>query len=55
MRKMSYKKLKAENIQFSYRFEKTLGEGAFGKVKVACLRDAPHLKFAIKSIPRDLF
>jgi serine/threonine protein kinase len=37
-----------------YNFEKTLGEGAFGKVKVASLVDDPKKKFAIKSIPRRL-
>jgi len=38
-----------------YRFEKPLGEGAFGKVKVASLRADTTKKFAIKSIPRELF
>ena len=28
-----------DNIQNKYKFEKTLGEGAFGKVKIAVLRD----------------
>jgi serine/threonine protein kinase len=37
-----------------FRFEKTLGEGAYGKVKTASLIDNPGKKFAIKSIPRKL-
>lgn len=32
-----------------------LGEGAFGKVKVASLRADESKKFAIKSIPRSFF
>jgi serine/threonine protein kinase len=44
-----------ENIAKKYRFEKVLGEGAYGKVKVASLRANPSKKFAIKSIPRSLF
>jgi len=35
-----------------YNFEETLGEGAFGKVKIASLIEFPEKKFAIKSIPR---
>lgn len=42
------------NIRDRYKFEKTLGEGAFGKVKVASLIQNPSKKFAIKSIPRSL-
>lgn len=41
-----------EFIAKKYRFEKVLGEGAQGKVKVASLRADPSKKFAIKSIPR---
>jgi hypothetical protein len=37
-----------------YKFEKTLGEGAFGIVKVASLLSDSSRKFAIKSIPRNL-
>mmetsp|Transcript_39304 Transcript_39304/g.60030 ORF Transcript_39304/g.60030 Transcript_39304/m.60030 type:complete len:115 (+) Transcript_39304:336-680(+) len=37
-----------------YNFERTLGEGAFGKVKIASLIENPTKKFAIKSIPRKL-
>ena len=44
----------SENIQIRYFFEKTLGEGAFGKVKIASLRENRKKKFAIKSIPRDM-
>jgi hypothetical protein len=43
-----------DNIQHRYRFLNTLGEGSFGKVKVACLIDNPSKKYAIKSIPRDI-
>ena len=43
-----------DNIQQRYRFLNTLGEGSFGKVKVACLIDNPSKKYAIKSIPRDI-
>ena len=43
-----------ESIHKRYRFEKTLGEGAFGKVKVASLLANPEKKYAIKSIPREL-
>ena len=42
------------NIQGRYKFSKTLGEGAFGKVKLASLRHNPSKKYAIKSIPREL-
>jgi hypothetical protein len=35
-------------------FGKTLGEGAFGKVKVAHLHENKKKKFAIKSIPREI-
>ena len=31
-----------------------MGEGAFGKVKIASLHENPGKKFAIKSIPREL-
>lgn len=41
-----------ENIKERYLFEETLGEGAFGKVKVASLLENRNKKFAIKSIPR---
>ena len=44
----------SENIQIRYFFEKTLGEGAFGKVKIASLHENRNKKFAIKSIPRDM-
>lgn len=44
-----------EAISARYRFEKPLGEGAFGKVKVASLIADNTKKFAIKSIPRHLF
>ena len=44
-----------EYIAKKYRFEKVLGEGAFGKVKVASLRADASKKFAIKSIPRSIF
>ena len=40
-------------IQNHYKFEKKLGEGAFGKVHVASLLQNPNKKFAIKSIQRD--
>lgn len=43
-----------ENIQINYKFEKTLGEGAYGKVKTASLRYNDKKKFAIKSIPREI-
>ena len=43
-----------ENIQIRYAFEKTLGDGAFGKVKVASLHENKNKKFAIKSIPREI-
>ena len=43
-----------ENIQLRYKFEKTLGEGASGKVKIGSLHSDPSRKFAIKSIPRIL-
>lgn len=44
-----------EAIGTRYRFEKPLGEGAFGKVKVASLFADNSKKYAIKSIPRNLF
>lgn len=44
-----------EQITKKYRFEKVLGEGAQGKVKVASLRADKSKKFAIKSIPRHFF
>jgi hypothetical protein len=44
-----------ENVQNRYRFEKPLGEGAFGKVKVASLHADHAKKYAVKSIPRSLF
>lgn len=44
-----------ESIQVRFQFEKTLGEGAYGKVKIASLRNDPEKKFAVKSIPRHLF
>ena len=53
-RSFSLDKIVRENIQMRYRFEKTLGEGAFGKVKIASLIDNPSKKFAVKSIPRKL-
>jgi len=31
-----------------------IGEGAFGKVKIASLHENRKKKFAIKSIPRDM-
>ena len=43
-----------ERIQNRYRFLNTLGEGTFGKVKVACLISNPSKKYAVKSIPRDM-
>ena len=51
---ISLSKIVRENIQTRYKFEKTLGEGAFGKVKQACLIENSSKKFAIKSIPREL-
>ena len=54
VKKMSIKHIVRENIQLRYKFEKTLGEGAFGKVKIASLHSDPTRKFAIKSIPRHL-
>ena len=47
--------LSMELIHKTFRFEKVLGEGAYGKVKVASLRADNSKKYAIKSIPRDLF
>lgn len=44
-----------EVIGVKYRFEKPLGEGAFGKVKVASFIADNTKKFAVKSIPRSLF
>ena len=43
-----------EDIKQKYKFEKILGEGAFGKVKMASIIGDPDRKFAIKSIPRHL-
>ena len=54
VKKMSIKHIVRENIKMRYQFEKTLGEGAFGKVKIASLHSDPTRKFAIKSIPRHL-
>ena len=51
---MSIKHIVRENIILRYKFEKTLGEGAFSKVKIASLHSDPSRKFAIKSIPRHL-
>lgn len=52
--KISLEQIVRENIQVRYVFEKMIGEGAFGKVNIACLRSNPTKKFAIKSIPRDI-
>ena len=54
-RKMTIDSLVCENIQVRYTFEKLIGEGAFGKVNIASLKAAPDKKYAIKSIPRELF
>lgn len=54
-RKMTIDYLVCENIQNRYVFEKCIGEGAFGKVNIASLKVAPDKKYAIKSIPRELF
>jgi serine/threonine protein kinase len=54
VKKMSIQHIVRENIRTRYKFEKTLGEGAFGKVKIASLHSDPSRKFAIKSIPRHL-
>ena len=54
MNRMNLKETVRENVQMRYNFEGILGEGAFGKVKIASLIDNPEKKFAIKSIPRKL-
>jgi hypothetical protein len=54
VKKMSINHIVREKIQLRYKFEKTLGEGAFGKVKIGSLHSDPTRKFAIKSIPRHL-
>lgn len=54
MKKIPLNYIVKENIQNRYRFLNTLGEGTFGKVKVACLISNPSKKYAIKSIPRDM-
>jgi serine/threonine protein kinase len=43
-----------EHVTSRYEFQKTLGEGAFGKVKVAALKQNKNKLFAIKSIPREM-
>lgn len=53
-RQHSVKFIVKEDIKQKYFFEKILGEGAFGKVKVASIIGDPSRKFAIKSIPRHL-
>ena len=52
---ISLSQIVSENIQLRYRFEKTLGEGLFGKVKIASLIENNKQKFAIKSIDRKIF
>ena len=53
-KKLELDTLVAENVQVRYKFEKQIGEGAFGQVKIATLRENPNKKFAIKSIPRQM-
>ena len=53
-KRVSVKEIVQESIKSLYKFEKILGEGAFGKVKSAHLLTDPSKKFAIKSIPRHL-
>lgn len=52
--KISLEQIIRENIQDRFKFEKMIGEGAFGKVNIASLRQNPAKKFAIKSIPREI-
>ena len=51
---VSVKDIVTENIKMQYKFGKILGEGAYGKVKLATLLADPTKVFAIKSIPRNL-
>ena len=44
-----------EKIQEKYTFEKLIGEGAFGSVRIAHLKADKSKKFAIKSMKRCKF
>lgn len=50
----SLEQITREHVTTRYEFQKTLGEGAFGKVKVAALKQNRQKLFAIKSIPRSM-
>lgn len=52
---VTIKNLAKDVITERYNFEKPLGEGGFGSVKVASLKKDPRKKYAIKSIKKEEF
>ena len=52
---VTIKNLAKDVITNRYQFEKPLGEGGFGSVKVASLKKDPSKKYAIKSIKKEEF
>ena len=46
-------KINKEDIRLVYTFEKLLGEGGFGSVRLASKTSMPDSQFAVKSIERD--
>ena len=47
--------LAKDDVRIRYNFEKAIGEGGFGSVKIGSLKKDPSKKFAIKSIKREDF
>ena len=45
-------KINKEDIRLVYTFQKQLGEGAFGSVRLATKSSMPDKKFAVKSLER---
>ena len=43
-----------EDIRLVYKFEKLIGKGAFGVVRLAYKTDHPDKKFAIKTMNREM-
>jgi len=53
-----YQQLKGQYSNFDirriYEFEQVLGQGSFGVVRRACLKKKKVMKFAIKTIPKEI-
>ena len=47
------KRISREDVRLIYKFERLIGEGSFGTVRVAHKTNNPDKKFAIKSILRE--